>query len=210
MFTIDLQCPELKPILAVIKQASKTGSHYSGVKLMSVQREETAYTNAEILQSLSDTGRDFQTPDSGCMRAMEQSAADELERRISNELKKAERAAKKAARASGKAAGFSGKMLTAYTAANTESVGSVGGGEKWDKQAQAAMLKAAMEAYMDFVSYGIETQQADGGVAKLTPKYAEQKRRKFGFEDPVGKATGQLIANLDVSISSPNIKLIRK
>jgi hypothetical protein len=77
----------------------------------------------------------------------------------------------------------------------------------------AAGLRAAMVAYMDAVVKRIEAQRtASGGAPKqLTHGYAEEKRRKFGFETPIGKASGQLLAALTAGgAASGKIQLIRK
>jgi hypothetical protein len=67
-----------------------------------------------------------------------------------------------------------------------------------DNALAAAMLKAAMMAYMKAVVERIESQRTASGAApqKLTPAYAAYKEKTFGFITPIGKASGQLLENL--------------
>jgi hypothetical protein len=77
----------------------------------------------------------------------------------------------------------------------------------------AAGLREAMKAYMKEVSDRIFQQRTSGGGAPrgLTPAYAAYKVRKFGFETPIGQATGQLLQALTPGgAASGKIELIRK
>lgn len=57
-----------------------------------------------------------------------------------------------------------------------------------------AILKAAMERYSEIVLSHIE--QGVGVSRDLSEPYKIFKQRKYGFTYPIGKATGQLAANL--------------
>jgi hypothetical protein len=67
-----------------------------------------------------------------------------------------------------------------------------------DTTLAAAMFMAAMEAYMAAVAERIESQRTVYGSAprELTSEYAAYKLRIFGFERPIGKASGQLLEAL--------------
>ena len=66
--------------------------------------------------------------------------------------------------------------------------------------AMAGGLISAMQTYMRAVVARIEAQQtATGSPSPLSPGYAAWKLGKYGFETPIGKATGNLLENLDAS-----------
>lgn len=57
---------------------------------------------------------------------------------------------------------------------------------------------AAMDAAKKTVTERIEEQKGAGGssIKELSEQYLKEKQRKYGFADPPGKATGQLLDNL--------------
>jgi hypothetical protein len=78
----------------------------------------------------------------------------------------------------------------------------------------AAGLREAMKAYMAEVVDRIESQRtADGGSPRgLTSEaYKAYKVRKYGFETPIGKASGQLLQSLvPGGAATGKIELIKK
>jgi len=59
-------------------------------------------------------------------------------------------------------------------------------------------LKNAMKEYMRIVSNNIDNQKThDGYLEPLSEEYAKWKQKKFGFTDPIGKAYGELLKNLN-------------
>ena len=75
-------------------------------------------------------------------------------------------------------------------------------------QAMGNSLKAACLSYLRWVTDNIESQRwKGGGSSSLSEEYADTKQRKYGFTQPIGKASGQLIDN--VAPNAKNIKLNR-
>ena len=66
--------------------------------------------------------------------------------------------------------------------------------DQMEKAAAAGALRSAMNAYMDIVSEKIESQE---GAGELTEAYKKQKIEQYGFDKPIGVATGQLRDNLN-------------
>lgn len=66
--------------------------------------------------------------------------------------------------------------------------------DQMEKAAAAGALRSAMNAYMDIVSEKIESQE---GAGELTDAYKKQKIEQYGFDKPIGVATGQLRDNLN-------------
>jgi len=82
-----------------------------------------------------------------------------------------------------------------------------------DTTLASAMFMAAMKAYMAAVVDRIESQRTVSGAGprELTPEYAAHKLRTFGFETPIGKASGQLLAALTPGGGAAGkIELIRR
>lgn len=65
-------------------------------------------------------------------------------------------------------------------------------------------LTLAGEIMKNAVARNMEAQQNQDGSAfkALTTQYANYKRRKFGFIVPIGKATGDLMDNLQVRVTT--------
>lgn len=80
------------------------------------------------------------------------------------------------------------------------------------QQARGAAVGALIEAmkkYMEIVTKRINRQEtATGSPASLSEGYAAHKQRKYGFADPIGVATGNLLENLDPSAAAANIRAI--
>jgi hypothetical protein len=186
MFTLTLDTYGLQTVRKVIGALQSLGSKLGAVELNSVSREDSEATNAEILQWLVYTGRDFITPSADDAEEIAQAFAAELERRLGDE--------------------FSREVF----------------GDKWDEQPSgkkqeafaselaAAGLKQAMMAYMTQVYQRIQSQSTNNPPfeSELSEAYAKHKLKTFGFEKPIGKATGQLIDNLNPDgLGSRNIRL---
>jgi hypothetical protein len=86
---------------------------------------------------------------------------------------------------------------------------SAGKKQKWARQTSAAALRASMIEYMTAVKSHIENGQAPGGVKDLSDPYKDRKNRKYGFVYPIGKASGQLIEDLDTAFASGRMKLTK-
>jgi hypothetical protein len=62
----------------------------------------------------------------------------------------------------------------------------------------SALSKALLELIRRIRSRIESGVDSNGNPIKpLTPEYAKQKQAKYGFTDPVGTRTGQLIENLN-------------
>ena len=199
MIELQMEVLGLDSFAEFIAELAGLPSHYSGVSLAPIPRAESKSDNSKIMNYLAESGRDFKAMRGSQVEQMEVASANELQRRLDVQTKKM-------ARALGKKHGMKGRELTAF-AASMQGMMNFKGDDKWGRQAQGAMLKAAMEKYMEMVTDNIEEQRAMGGVVPLTEDYADYKRKTYGFETPIGKATGQLLENLDTSISAKNIKL---
>lgn len=72
-----------------------------------------------------------------------------------------------------------------------------------------AAYRAAMREYMARAIDKIDSQRESNGSAfkALSEKYRARKLEDFGFAEPILKATGQLIENLNPSTASREIKL---
>jgi len=61
---------------------------------------------------------------------------------------------------------------------------------------------------MTLVKMHIDAQRAVGGVKNFTSEsYRKWKENTFGFAYPIGKATGQLMENLDETFAAREIVL---
>jgi uncharacterized protein len=70
----------------------------------------------------------------------------------------------------------------------------------------------AIQRYMEIVTEHIEQGKSSAGSFEgtLSPKYAARKQAKYGFDYPIGKASGQLLDNLDSGgAGKANIRVIK-
>jgi len=82
-----------------------------------------------------------------------------------------------------------------------------------DDTLAAGGLMSAMKSYMASVVARIDSQRTatGGGPQALTDKYAAYKAKRWGFVNPIGKASGQLLSALTPGGSAAGkIQLIRR
>ena len=186
MFTLTLETRGLQTLQKALGALQKLGASLGAVELNSHPREDSETTNAEILQWLEYSGRDFITPSSGDAEDIAHSFADELERRLGDEFSKGAFWDKWDEQPSGKKQ------------------------EAFANELAAASLKQAMLKYMEQVYHRIQSQNTNNPPFndELNPDYEAWKLKTFGFTKPIGKATGQLTNNLNPDgLGSRNIRL---
>lgn len=209
MFSIDMHAYGLGGIQAILKELAKTGGQYSGAELRGLPRSDEGINNAVVIEKLNRSGRAFDEITTTEAEQISKVAAEKYEELISRALKRAQAQAKKAARAAARSSGIGGRALSGIGNTASSSVSSFARNEKWSRQTSAAVLREAMREYMRIVANHINTQTAPGGLKPLSESYRKQKLYQYGFET-IGKATGQLIENLDIATAEKGIRLIRK
>lgn len=206
MATID--CPELAPILEILRELKDTGSEYKGVKLKGLERTDGAANNAEVLSYLGEQGRAFGNLFPFEAEHIATIGAKEYDTQIQKAFDAVKRKAAKSARAAGRAIGIKGKALTAMGKQAAANITMGARTEKLSKQMAGAVLRACMRMYMEIVGDHIKKQFAPGGVkTPLNEDYEKEKKRAVGFIYPIGVRTGQLRENLDPAFTSARITL---
>lgn len=184
------------------------GNLVTGCGLHAKTRLQTSdKNNVEIANYLINASRDFFSVD-----AYEaEDIADMFAQVVQSML---DRIAKKAIRKAGK--GLKGKARKAWNASPEllAMAKKLKGGSSINNQEAnniaAKAYKEAMAKWMHIVSDRITEQTTlnGGSPAPLSEGYARFKRGKFGFEEPIGVATGQLRENFDPS-NVGNIRMYR-
>jgi hypothetical protein len=158
-------------------------STITSVDLHAKTRKDGDANNVEIANELIKRARDFFSIRDEEAERIAQSAAIEAQRMLDH----------LASRPADKGIALAGKAQATTHAT----------------QAKAKALIAAMKTYMDITGEHFDSQTTiTGSPAALSPEYAADKQRVFGFTDPIGVATGQLRENFDPS-NSGNIRLRR-
>ena len=111
MMTLDLQADGLEELQAVLSELSESVQAYSAAELNSIDRLDSAATNADIIGWLHDDGRRFAELSGTQLEAVSQAGAREYQSRIDKAMEWAKRRAAKMARQTIKAAGGKGKDL---------------------------------------------------------------------------------------------------
>jgi hypothetical protein len=189
MFTLTLETRGLQTLQKTLGALQKLGASLGAVELNSHPREDSETTNAEILQWLEYSGRDFITTSSGDAENIAQTFADELERRLGDEFSKE---------------AFWDKWDEQPSSKKQEA---------FANELAAAILKKAMLKYMEQVYQRIEEQKTNNPPFKseLNQDYEAWKLKTFGFSKPIGKATSQLTDNLNPDgLGSRNIRLKKR
>ena len=190
MALIDIETKGLAEAQELLATLEKMGAKKRSVDLHGKERLESGSSanNAQIMEWLKDTGRDFITPTQDMMAKIGQKLSDEIEDGL---VKAYARRAARAIKAHAKQKPYKPK-----------------GDDQLARSVMNRALKNAMFEAMEIMTERIEKQEtADGVLKELTEAYAAYKQKKFGFTTPIGKATGQLIDNLEPA--ARNIKLRR-
>jgi hypothetical protein len=176
---ITIEAQGLEQVAAAIKLLEEAigPRSYNAVQLLDPGRDDET-TNVKILTDQRDLyHRDVVTADEAESVKIGQAYADRIILEVDRVLKRKE----------------SGKATT-----GRESV-------VIDRLA----LTDAMKAYLELISSRIE-KQIDASGGRLTPlsqAYAAWKKRKWGFSEPILKASGQLIEA--VNPSKPSLKFVK-
>jgi hypothetical protein len=189
MFTLTLETRGLQTLQKALGALQKLGASLGAVELNSHPREDSETTNAEILQWLEYSGRDFITASTQDAEEIAGVFAEELERRLGDEFSKEAFWDKWDEQPSGKKQ------------------------EAFANELAAASLKKAMLKYMEQVYHRIQSQNTNNPPfnGELNPDYEAWKLKTFGFTKPIGKATGQLTNNLNPDgLGSRNIRLKKR
>lgn len=187
MFELTLETQGLQPVLEVMEALHELGAKPSAVELNSVSRSDSDQTNAEILRYLADQGRDFIASSNQDADQIAKAFSDELERRLGDKFSKEV---------------FWDNWGTAKS--STKSAKALA------NVLSAAAFRAAMMKYMEQVADRIDSQHTNNPPfkAELTDAYAAKKLREFGFTKPIGKASAQLLDNLNPDgLGARNIRL---
>jgi len=205
-----LETEGLEVIARVLDALASLGSKIGSVELNSVGREETSTKNGEILRFLAGLDRDgnpvdgvpkrdFITPSEADLEEISEAFAEEIERRCSGEFSESAGLGIKDRTIllnEWFRSGFGKKKLSAFAS-----------------QMSGAALKKAMLKYMEQVSCRIDYGRTNNPPfdRRLSERYEKWKRDVFGFAYPIGKATGQLIDNLNPDgLGSRNIRLKKR
>jgi hypothetical protein len=197
MFTLTLETHGLETARDVLGALHKLGSSLRAVELNSVSREDSEATNAEILKWLVYTGRDFITASDQDADEIAKAFSAELERRLGAEFSEEAFWYKLNEREQ-----QSGKKWNENERRENQ--------EKLANELAAASLKEAMHKYMYQVSERIDYGRTNNPPFNkiLNEQYEKWKKNVYGFAYPIGKATGQLIDNLNPDgLGSRNIRL---
>jgi len=200
MFTLTLETRGLQTLQKALGALQKLGASLGAVELNSHPREDSETTNAEILQWLEYSGRDFITTSSGDAENIAQAFADELERRLGDKFSEEAFWHKLDERQQ-----QSGKKLNKDERRKQQ--------KKFANELAAASLKKAMLKYMEQVYHRIQSQSTNNPPfnGELNPDYEAWKLKTFGFSKPIGKATSQLTDNLNPDgLGSRNIRLKKR
>jgi len=197
MFTLTLETHGLQTLQEALGALRRLGAVLGAVELNSHPREDSETTNAEILQWLVYSGRDFITSSPDDANEIAKASADELERRLGDKFSEEAFWHKLDERQQ-----QSGKKLNKDEKRKQQ--------EKFANELAAAILRSAMLKYMEQVSSRIDYGRTNNPPfeRRLSAQYEKWKREVFGFAYPIGKATGQLIDNLNqFGLGSRNIRL---
>lgn len=172
---ISLESEGLRQVQGILTELQKLGSVIKAVELHTIKRKDSEKNNAEIMQFLKKTGRDFVTASDRDAEEIARMAVAEVERRLGVEFSKA-------------------AVVDRWK----------GKGEKnelsqFATQMADSMMRAAMKKYMEQVSDRIDNQETNDPPfnEKLSEAYEAKKLKDHGFAYPIGKATAQLLDNLN-------------
>lgn len=190
---LSLKVTGLQAAMKLMQRMHGIPRAYRGVKLSDVERTESDAENSIIAEALQKSGRDFFS----LRKGDEQHIVAAYDREIQIALDKEARLLAKLERST--AVGAAAKLATFKGAAEGRARGMAG-----------KALRAAMAEYMRLVTQNIEQQRTKSGAPReLTEEYAAVKQRRWGFVHPIGKASGQLLENLNPTEAGRNISLIR-
>lgn len=194
--SIDLEV-DLGPAQGIMEFLKELGYTKTGIELRDKGRKDGAKDNVDIIEEFEGPtrveggktfgGRDFFARN----KAMDDHIRNVYEREIEKAIRRYEKD-------SGARRGMSGtiKQQSKLKALSKE---------KWEEKgrnlannAHKKGLKEALLYWMELVVSRIEQQKtADGDAPRELGKgYRAFKKKKFGFEEPIGKASGQLLDNL--------------
>ena len=200
--TLSMEIEGLDAVVQALREIQGAAQQLSAksVELLSVAREEGDRTNAQILRYLDEQGREFRQIGRSEAQRVAKRAAAELENEIKKLLKKANSKSKSKRGAAGRAT--AARMVSG---AKGEDV------DKLAAQQTVRVMRAAMRELMKIVREHIENQTGPDGARLnrfyLTDEYEEYKERRWGFTYPIGKRSGQLLENLNESVSSGKIRV---
>lgn len=231
VFEINMETEGMEEALALLQLTAQLGSSIKAVELSPRPRESWSdrdgnihdqgdVTNYDVIEYLADMGYNF--------RFLDDAEADRVSRAFIAAFEKYwAKMQAGSLKKKGKGILRSAKLPSFKKAAKSisgASLGSVAGGtagklagaidretKRQAQQVDAAAFRAAMLEYMKIVAEHIESGRTETGAARdLSPYYARWKRAEFGFVKPVGKATGQLLDNLNPGgTAARNIRLRR-
>jgi hypothetical protein len=201
-----LETEGLEVVARVLDALASLGSKIGAVELNSIEREGIGPTNAELLRFLAGLDRDgkirdgaqkrdFITPSEEDLEDISEAFANEIERRVSNEFSE------------DVGYGVKDRMILLNEWFKS------GFGKKlssFASQMAGAALKKAMLKYMEQVTDRIDYGRTNNPPfdRRLSEQYEKWKKNVYGFAYPIGKATGQLIDNLNPDgLGSRNIRL---
>jgi hypothetical protein len=165
----------------MLKALEKIARVRRSADLNSKHRREgnSKLNNAEIFKFLADGGRDFVTPSSKALEAIDKAAVAKIEQGLARY----------------KVGHKGGRLINAGNMTQSQA-----------RQVQAKALVDAAQVWMAEITRRINDGDWTGdGDPKLVEEYERYKNKKFGFAYPIGKATGQLLDN--VAPGTRNIKL---
>ena len=206
---VSVEAEGIQEMLEILETLRAIGSTLNGAKLRNIKRVDSTPTmgprqqvetkNSEVLRYLMESGRDFVSAVPETIADMAEEFAKEVEFRMAKFAKT--RTAKKL----GVSNAYEYAALAKIGYADKEKV------ERLANEIAGAALKAAIYVWMRDIEERINKQEpVDGVLTPLSDGYATWKRNVFGFETPIGKASGQLLENLDASGAGARSVVISK
>lgn len=197
---VSLEVEGIDTMSELLVMLREIGTTVNGAQLRGAKRVDAEGTsNDDILAGLVLSGRDFVGPTDGDINA----AADSFSKTVQTRLEKFAR--------SRRAKKLGAKSIEELKALQSIGYAKDGSAQRLAQEIASASLKEAIFTWMDAIMSRIENQQtATGGLTPLSETYAAYKRKKWGFESPIGKASGQLLDNLDSSgTGERNVRITR-
>lgn len=190
---------DLQPSVEALAFLKELGYKQKGIQLREKERNDDA-SNVDIIDGLVNYNRDFFTPNQTMLNYIKatyentiRKAMKRFERQSAKRFSDTRQAIKQSSEMTIRVGRLKGNKYSAMSNEQWKETG-----RKLAQNAHNKGIKECMLYWMGQSVAMIETQKVAGGgpLPALTAKYAAYKKKKFGFERPIGKASGQLLDNL--------------
>jgi len=184
---IEIEAQGLQAAMELM-QTLQTQPQVKGIVVNTKERAEgTGINNKQIMEWLSDSGRDFFSANQIVVKELDQVMVEAMEKELKKQLNMAQKREKARRR---------GTFFKRSKKKEANVVATKG-------------FRAAMKRLLQIVTERIEQQITASGAppAALSESYQVEKEFKHGFTIPIGVATGQLLDN--ITPGNRNIKLTR-